>query len=81
MHTPFAVSELISPEDLRTDPITAILLHGELCGLLELDLTHARTAAANRIILGTEKGALLVFDLSNLANNGAFSSLAGRVDS
>ena len=38
MHTPFSVSQLIRPEDVGTDPITAILLHGTLSRLIALDL-------------------------------------------
>lgn len=63
-HAPFELSRLISPEDIGSDLITAILLHGPYSAFHERKAAHWTSRAANRIILGTEKGALLVFDLT-----------------
>ncbi|GAA6062923.1 hypothetical protein JCM10212_007154 [Sporobolomyces blumeae] len=47
MHSPFSLAPLIPPDQLGSDPISAVLLH------------------ADRILLGTDKGSILVFDLSS----------------
>lgn len=71
-HSPFALSELIKAAELGKDAITAIVLHGKLGfpepshGVLELS---SPLPTANRVVLGTDKGALLVFDLSNASTS------------
>ena len=66
MHSPFSVSELIPPAALGKDAITAIVLHGAFCCLAlgpPVELSPCIPYAADRVILGTDKGALVVFDL------------------
>lgn len=69
MHSPFSLSTLIPPEVLGSDAVTAILLHGKLVLHLACYFADFCTLIANRVFLGTEKGSLLVFDLSNASTS------------
>ncbi|CEQ42822.1 SPOSA6832_04686 [Sporobolomyces salmonicolor] len=52
MHTPFSLSSLIPPSVLGNEPVTVALLYDVVL-------------QADRVMLGTDKGSLLVFDLSH----------------
>jgi hypothetical protein len=76
MHNPFSLYRLISPPDLGHEPITAALIHGELIhsfkGIAGADI-RGEAGIADRIMLGTEKGTLLVFDLSHASTSSSES--------
>lgn len=77
VHAPFSVAPLIRPDVLGAEPVTAALLYGA-SDLAAFPTSTSLTLplllpAADRIVLGTERGTLLIFDLSRASSSSGAS--------